>query len=162
MVNLKSSTITIITSTRSGIAKLFLSSTPYGSPWCLIDPQAHKTTARALIFGWKLVSFRRKSPRISRFSLFLCFDKIAFTNSSDVMKDKGLCNTFIKLLEQSRILSNCHLNDHSRRNKLLRWDFKVHIRSRNSSTPIGPLCLYRPLRESHRPQGVDIDHFGYP
>ncbi|KRZ77049.1 hypothetical protein T08_6031, partial [Trichinella sp. T8] len=47
----------------------------------------------------------------------------------------------------------------SRRNKLLRWD---HIRSRNSSTPIGPLSLYRPLKESHRPQGVDIDHFGYP
>ncbi|KRZ96970.1 hypothetical protein T08_10701 [Trichinella sp. T8] len=40
-----------------------------------------------------------------------------------------------------------------------KWD---HIRSRNSSTPIGPLSLYRPLRESHRPQGVDIDHFGYP
>ncbi|KRY54557.1 hypothetical protein T03_12205 [Trichinella britovi] len=50
----------------------------------------------------------------------------------------------------------------SRRNKLLRWDFKVHIRSRSSSTPIGPLSLYRLLRESHRPQGVDIDHFGYP
>ncbi|KRY45916.1 hypothetical protein T03_10608 [Trichinella britovi] len=49
--------------------------------------------------------------------------------------------------------------NNSRRNKLLRWD---HIRSRNSSTPIGPLSLYRPLRESHRPQGVDIDHFGYP
>ncbi|KRY20024.1 hypothetical protein T12_1618 [Trichinella patagoniensis] len=87
--------------------------------------------------------FMRKSPRISRFSLFLCFDKIAFTNSSDVTKDKGLCNTFIKLLEQSRILSNCHLND--------QWDFKVHIRSRSSSIPIGPLSLYRPLRESHRP-----------
>ncbi|KRZ85317.1 hypothetical protein T08_803 [Trichinella sp. T8] len=94
----------------------------------------------------------------------------ALINSSDVTKDtkisdKGLCNTFIKLLEQSRILSNWRkqaLNDHSRRNKLLRWDFKVHIRSRNSSTPIGPLSLYRPLRESHRPQGVDIDHFGYP
>ncbi|KRY18079.1 hypothetical protein T12_3806 [Trichinella patagoniensis] len=102
-----------------------------------------------------------KSPRISRFSLFLCFDKIAFTNSSDVTKDakisdKGLCNTFIKLLEQSRILSNWRkqaLNDHSRRNKLLRWNFKVHIRSRSSSTPIRPLSLYRPLRESHRPQG---------
>ncbi|KRY58483.1 hypothetical protein T03_6733 [Trichinella britovi] len=40
----------------------------------------------------------------------------------------------------------------SRRNKLLRWD---HIRSRNSSTPIGPLSFYRP-------EGVDIDHFGYP
>ncbi|KRX16368.1 hypothetical protein T07_6177 [Trichinella nelsoni] len=111
--------------------------------------------------------FIRKSPRISRFSLFLCFDKIAFTNSSDVTKDakisdKGLCNTFIKLLEQSRILSNWRLNDHSRRNKLLRWDFKVHIRSRSSSTPIRPLSLYRPIRESHRPQGVDIDHFGYP
>ncbi|KRX68000.1 hypothetical protein T09_9072 [Trichinella sp. T9] len=54
-----------------------------------------------------------KSPGISRFSLFLCFDKIAFTNSSDVTKisDKGLCNTFIKLLEQSRILSNWRLND---------------------------------------------------
>ncbi|KRY26785.1 hypothetical protein T01_8754 [Trichinella spiralis] len=47
-------------------------------------------------------------------------------------------------------------------NHRLRWDFKVHIRSRSSSTPIGPLSLYRPLRESHRPQGVDIDHFGYP
>ncbi|KRZ92754.1 hypothetical protein T08_4188 [Trichinella sp. T8] len=78
------------------------------------------------------------------------------------ISDKGLCNTFIKLIEQSRILSNWRkqaLNDHSRRNKLLRWD---HIRSRNSSTPIGSLSLYRPLRESHRPQGVDIDHFGYP
>ncbi|KRY46042.1 hypothetical protein T03_5455 [Trichinella britovi] len=114
--------------------------------------------------------FMRKSPRISRFSLFLCFDKIAFTNSSDVTKDakisdKVLCYTFIKLLEQSRILSNWRkqaLNDHSRRNGLLRWDFKVHIRSRSSSTPIRPLSLYRPLRESHRPQGVDIDHFGYP
>ncbi|KRZ82107.1 hypothetical protein T08_12141 [Trichinella sp. T8] len=30
---------------------------------------------------------KRKSPRISRFSLFLCFDKITFTNSSDVTKD---------------------------------------------------------------------------
>ncbi|XP_003371745.1 ubiquitin-conjugating enzyme E2 1 [Trichinella spiralis] len=104
----------------------------------------------------------RTSPRISRFSVFLCFDKIAFTNSSDVTKDKGLYNTFIKLLEQSRILSNWRLNNHSRRNKLLRWDFEVHIRSRSSSTPIRPLSLYRPLRESHRPQGVDIDHFGYP
>ncbi|KRX55524.1 hypothetical protein T09_4999, partial [Trichinella sp. T9] len=115
-----------------------------------------------LIFGWKLVSFRRKSPRISRFSLFLCFDKIAFTNSSDVTKDakisdKGLCNTFIKLLEQSRILSNWRkqaLND--------QWDFKVHIRFRSSSTPFRPFSLYRPLRESHRPQWVNIDHFGYP
>ncbi|KRY54582.1 hypothetical protein T03_9228, partial [Trichinella britovi] len=102
----------------------------------------------------KIPSSRRKSPRISRFSLFLCFDKIAFTNSSDVTKDakisdKVLCYTFIKLLEQSRILSNWRkqaLNDHSRRNKLLRWDFKVHIRSRSSSTPIRPLSLYRPLR----------------
>ncbi|KRX50338.1 hypothetical protein T05_7094 [Trichinella murrelli] len=42
--------------------------------------------------------------------------------------------------------------NNSRRNKLLRWD---HIRSRNSSTPIGPLSFYRP-------EGVDIDHFGYP
>ncbi|KRY19607.1 hypothetical protein T03_3773 [Trichinella britovi] len=54
------------------------------------------------------------------------------------------------------------LQNSSRRNKLLRWDFKVHIRSRSSSTPIRPLSFYRPLRESHRPQGVDIDHFGYP
>ncbi|XP_003375625.1 putative cadherin domain protein, partial [Trichinella spiralis] len=51
-----------------------------------------------------------------QFSLFLCFDKIAFTNSSDVTKDtkisdKSQCNTFIKLLEQSRILSNWRLND---------------------------------------------------
>ncbi|XP_003370019.1 hypothetical protein Tsp_11306 [Trichinella spiralis] len=90
--------------------------------------------------------FMRKSPRISRFSLFLCFDKIAFTNSSDVTKDKILYNTFIKLLEQSRILSNWRLNNHCPRNKLLRWDFKVHIRSWSSSTPIGPLSLYRPLR----------------
>ncbi|KRY21706.1 hypothetical protein T12_14501 [Trichinella patagoniensis] len=105
---------------------------------------------------------RRKSPRISRFSLFLCFDKIAFTNSSDVTKDakisdKGRCNTLIKLLEQSRILSNWRkqaLND--------QWDFKVHIRSRSSSTPIRPLSLYRPLREPRRPQGVNMDHFGYP
>ncbi|KRY08878.1 hypothetical protein T12_7305 [Trichinella patagoniensis] len=60
--------------------------------------------------------------------------------------------------QQSRILSNWRkqaLNDHSRRNGLLRWDFKVHIRSRSSSTPIRHLSLYRP-------QGVDIDHFGYP
>ncbi|XP_003377731.1 vacuolar protein sorting-associated protein 53-like protein, partial [Trichinella spiralis] len=46
------------------------------------------------------------------FSLFLCFDKIAFTNSSDVTKDKCPYNTFIKLLEQCRILSNWRLNDH--------------------------------------------------
>ncbi|KRX25485.1 hypothetical protein T07_11013 [Trichinella nelsoni] len=77
-----------------------------------------------MIFGWKLVSFRRKSPHISRFSLFLCFDKIAFTNSSDVTKDKGLCNTFIKLLEQSRILSNWRQNDHSRRNKFTQMGFQ--------------------------------------
>ncbi|KRX29943.1 hypothetical protein T05_9768 [Trichinella murrelli] len=38
------------------------------------------------------------------------------------------------------------LQNGSRRNKLLRWDFKVHIRSRSSSTPIRPLSLYRPLR----------------
>ncbi|KRZ26012.1 hypothetical protein T4B_572 [Trichinella pseudospiralis] len=77
--------------------------------------------------------------------------KITFTNSSDVTKDakisdKGLCNTFIKLLEQSRILFNWRkqaLNDHS-------------------FTPIRLLSLYRPFRESRRPQGVDIDHFGYP
>ncbi|KRX84557.1 hypothetical protein T06_14811 [Trichinella sp. T6] len=62
--------------------------------------------------------------------------------------------THLSLLEQSRILSIWRLNDE--------WDFKVHIRSRSSSTPIRPLSLYRPLRESHRPQGVDIDHFGYP
>ncbi|XP_003369529.1 conserved hypothetical protein [Trichinella spiralis] len=54
------------------------------------------------------------------------------------------------------------LQNSSRRNKLLRWDFKVRIRSRSSSTTIRPLSLYRPLRQFHRPQGVDIDHFGYP
>ncbi|KRY88048.1 hypothetical protein T4D_10150 [Trichinella pseudospiralis] len=47
-----------------------------------------------------------------------------------------------------------------KRNKFLRWDFKVHIRSRST---IRPLSLRRPLRiRSHRPQRVDIDHFGYP
>ncbi|KRY40387.1 hypothetical protein T03_13878 [Trichinella britovi] len=106
---------------------------------------------------WLEIGGWRKSPRISRFSLFLCFDKIAFTNSSDVTKDakisdKGLCNTFIKLLEQSRILSNWRkqaLNDHS----YLIPEF---------IDPHSTLSLYRPLRASHRPQGVDIDHFGYP
>ncbi|KRZ51667.1 hypothetical protein T02_14602 [Trichinella nativa] len=39
------------------------------------------------------------------------FDNFGITNSSDVTKDvkisdKDLCNTFIKLLEESRILSN--------------------------------------------------------
>ncbi|KRZ65237.1 hypothetical protein T08_5421 [Trichinella sp. T8] len=28
--------------------------------------------------------------------------------------------------------------------------------------PFRPCSLYRPLRESHRPKGVNIDHFGYP
>ncbi|KRZ94282.1 hypothetical protein T08_9948 [Trichinella sp. T8] len=28
--------------------------------------------------------------------------------------------------------------------------------------PHSTLSLYRPLRASHRPKGVDIDHFGYP
>ncbi|KRZ95738.1 hypothetical protein T08_5330 [Trichinella sp. T8] len=92
--------------------------------------------SRRLIACCALVAGKRKSRRISRFSLFLCFDKIAFINSSDVPKDakisdKVLCYTFIKLLEQSRILSNWRkqaLND----------------------------------QESHRPQGVDMDHFGYP
>ncbi|KRZ96805.1 hypothetical protein T08_11855 [Trichinella sp. T8] len=37
-----------------------------------------------------------------------------------------------------------------------------HSTPKSVSTPIRPLRLYRPLRESHRPQGVDIDHFGYP
>ncbi|KRX26704.1 hypothetical protein T07_10492 [Trichinella nelsoni] len=37
-----------------------------------------------------------------------------------------------------------------------------HSTPKSVSTPIRPLSLYRPLRESHRPQGVDIDHFGYP
>ncbi|KRY31149.1 hypothetical protein T01_13745 [Trichinella spiralis] len=37
-----------------------------------------------------------------------------------------------------------------------------HWTPKSLSTPIRPLSLYRPLRESHRPQGVDIDHFGYP
>ncbi|KRY27177.1 hypothetical protein T01_4755 [Trichinella spiralis] len=40
--------------------------------------------------------------------------------------------------------------------------FRSYIRSRSSSTPIGPLSFFRPLRESLRPRGVDIDHFGYP
>ncbi|KRY44253.1 hypothetical protein T03_5865 [Trichinella britovi] len=35
-----------------------------------------------------------------------------------------------------------------------RWDYKVHIRSWSSSTPIRPLSFYRPLREFHRPQGL--------
>ncbi|KRX56825.1 hypothetical protein T09_15072 [Trichinella sp. T9] len=47
------------------------------------------------------------------------------------------------------------LQNSSRRNKLLRWDFKVHIRSRSSSTPIRHLSLYRPQR-------VNMDHFWYP
>ncbi|KRY05486.1 hypothetical protein T12_522 [Trichinella patagoniensis] len=37
-----------------------------------------------------------------------------------------------------------------------------HSTPKSVSTPIRPLSLYRPLRESHRPQGIDIDHFGYP
>ncbi|KRY46822.1 hypothetical protein T03_8559 [Trichinella britovi] len=37
-----------------------------------------------------------------------------------------------------------------------------HSTPKSVSTPIRPLSLYRPLRESHLPQGVDIDHFGYP
>ncbi|KRX69261.1 hypothetical protein T06_10874 [Trichinella sp. T6] len=107
---------------------------------------------------WLEIGGWRKSPRISRFSLFLCFDKISFTNSSDILRkdakisDKGLCNTFIKLLEQSRILSN--------------WRKQMGFQSSYSIPefidPHSTLSLYRPLRESHRPKGVDIDHFGYP
>ncbi|KRX33292.1 hypothetical protein T05_2530 [Trichinella murrelli] len=37
-----------------------------------------------------------------------------------------------------------------------------HSTPKSVSTPIRPLSLYRPLGESHLPQGVDIDHFGYP
>ncbi|KRX51399.1 hypothetical protein T09_10737 [Trichinella sp. T9] len=37
-----------------------------------------------------------------------------------------------------------------------------HSTPKTLSTPIRPLSFYQPLRESHRPQGVNIDHFGYP